>query len=83
MYMHRYKYLTAYTPLVRFYYRGKAIYRFKATESYDELLEQVTIMTGTGRLGTLEKPFSKICCGSVTSFFLLRVPAHEGGLERH
>lgn len=42
----RYKYLTAYIPLVSFYYRGKVIYRFKATESYEELLHQVSIMTG-------------------------------------
>lgn len=42
----RYKYLTAYIPVVSFYYRGKVIYRFKATESYEELLEQVAMMTG-------------------------------------
>lgn len=42
----RYKYLTAYIPVISFYYRGKVIYRFKATESYEELLEQVTKMTG-------------------------------------
>lgn len=41
-----YKYLMAYIPLVSFYYRGRVIYRFKATESYEELLEQVTTMTG-------------------------------------
>ena len=46
LYAKRYKYLTAYTPVVTFYYRGKAIYRFKATESYDQLIDQVSKMTG-------------------------------------
>ena len=45
-YFHSYKYLSAYIPVVSFYYRGKVIYRFKATESYEELLEQITKMTG-------------------------------------
>ena len=42
----RYKYLTAYVPVVNFYYRGRVVYRFRATESYEELIHQVSIMTG-------------------------------------
>ena len=42
----RHKYVLAYLPVVAFYHQARVIYRFKLTETVEELKEMIVKMTG-------------------------------------